>query len=166
VQADSNRWVRLRWDDVQKYRDGLTVDDFGLGDSETAVAKMMPETMLENVGRQRESEEYSDLMMSAPLIGIICVRDRYDREQCLLAGRTWQRLHLLATTKDVAARPCNEGVAIIDYERAAGKPASRLAMFSKLMRDSGWQPTFIFCMGYPRLPASASPRRPVEWVQL
>jgi hypothetical protein len=39
-------------------------------------------------------------------------------------------------------------------------------MFSKLMRDSGWQPTFIFCMGYPRLPASASPRRPVEWVQL
>ena len=166
VQADSNRWVRLRWEDVQKYRDGLTVDDFGLGDSERAMAKMMPDDILQTVGRQRESEEYSDMMMSAPLIGIIAVRDRYDREQCLLAGRTWQRLHLLATTKDVAARPCNDGVEIIDYERASGKPASRLAMFSKVMRDPGWQPTFIFCMGYPRLPANASPRRPVEWVQL
>jgi hypothetical protein len=166
VQEDTKRWVRLRWNDVEKFRDGLTVDGFGLNDGEKTMAKMMPDNMLERVVSQRETDDYSDLMMSSPLIGIIAVRDRYDREQCLVAGRTWQRLHLFATTKEVAARPCNEGVQIIDYERAAGKAASRLAMFKEITHDPAWQPTFIFCMGYSRLPASASPRRPVEWVQL
>ena len=166
VQADSNRWVRLRWEDVQKFRDGLTVDDFGLGDGEKTIAKLMPDNMLESIRNQREAEEYSDLMLSAPLIGVIAVRDRYDREQSLLAGRTWQRLHLFATAKQVAARPCNHAVEIIDYDRAFGKGAGHAALFNKITRDPSWQPTFVFCMGYPRLPASNSPRRPVEWVQL
>lgn len=166
VQADSDRWVRLRWSDVQKFRDGLTVDGFGLNDSQTFLAKMMPAEMLERVGRSEADETYSDLMMSAPLIGFIAVRDRYDKEQCLLAGRTWQRLHLFATAKGIGARPSNEAVEMVDYERALDKPATRAAMLNKITNDSAWQPTFVFYMGYPRLDAHASPRRPVDWVQL
>lgn len=166
VEADSNRWVRWRWSDVQKFRDGLTVDGFGLTDNESALAKMMPRDVLERVGRSQEEENYADLMISAPLIGIIAVRDRYDREQCLLAGRTWQRVHLLATVQGIGARPCNEAVEMVDYERALGKPASQAELLNKISGDSAWQPTFVFYMGYPRLPANVSPRRPVEWVQL
>jgi hypothetical protein len=106
------------------------------------------------------------LMLSAPLIGIIAVRDRYDREDCLRVGRIWQRAHLLATARGVAGRPCNEAVEMIDHEKALGKPARRASMLAEVLGDATWQPTFVFYMGYPTLTARASPRRPVESVVL
>ena len=108
VKAGTERWVRLRWSSVQRHRDGLTIDAFGLPPVATAVVKTLPQRMLGWLGRRSQKDTYSDLMLSAPLIGFIAVRDRYDQQQCLLAGRTWQRAHLLATAKGVAGRPCNE----------------------------------------------------------
>jgi hypothetical protein len=105
-------------------------------------------------------------MLSAPLIGIIAVRDRYDREDCLRAGRIWQRAHLLATARGVAGRPCNEAVEMIDHEKALGKPARVGGLLAEVLGDSAWQPTFVFYMGYPTLTARASPRRPLENVVL
>jgi hypothetical protein len=105
---------------------------------------------------------YSNLMLSAPLIGFIAVRDRYQQEHCLRAGRIWQRAHLLATARGLAARPCNEAVEMVDHERALGRPALRTALLNEITGDSTWQPTFVFYMGYPTLPAHASPRRPVQ----
>jgi len=107
---------------------------------------------------------YSKLMLSAPLIGILVVPDRYDQEDCLRAGRIWQRAHLLATARGLAGRPCNEAVEMIDYEKAHEKPALRATLLSQILGDAAWQPTFVFYMGYPTLSARASPRRPVESV--
>jgi hypothetical protein len=104
------------------------------------------------------------LMFSAPLIGFIAVRDRYDQQQCLKAGRIWQRAHLLATARGLAGRPCNEAVEMIDHERALGRPASHLALLSQFTADPSWQPTFVFYMGSPTLTAHASPRRSVDAV--
>ena len=164
VQRGSEPWVRHKWSDVQKYRDGLTTDAFGLPPVTTAVAKMMTPGMLAWAASHSEKNGYSNLMLSAPLIGFIAVRDRYAQEQCLRAGRLWQRTHLFATAQGVAARPCNEAVEMIDHERALGKPASRAALLAQVMGDSTWQPTFVFYMGHPTLRAHASPRRPVEAV--
>lgn len=166
VEAGSERWFRLQWSDVQRYRDGLTIDAFGLPPVATAIAKSVPQRMLLWLGSRSAKAEYSELMLSAPLIGFIAVRDRYDQQQCLLAGRTWQRAHLFATARGVAARPCNESVEMVDHERALGQPASRLALLNEITGDSSWQPTFVFYMGYPMLTAHASPRRPVPWVKL
>ena len=105
-------------------------------------------------------------MLRAPLMGIITVRDRYDQENCLRAGRIWQRAHLLATARGFAGRPCNEAVEMIDYEKAHGEPAQRAQLLGELLGDTAWQPTFVFYMGYPTLTARASPRRPVENVVL
>ena len=105
-------------------------------------------------------------MLSAPLIGIIAVHDRYDREQCFRAGRFWQRAHLLATTRALAARPCNEAVEMVDHEKALGKTPQRAERLAEIIGDRSWQPTFVFYMGYPALPARSSPRRPVERVLL
>jgi hypothetical protein len=162
VVRASDRWIRMNWSDVQKFRDGLTIDAFGLPPIAAAVSKMMPLWMLQRVASQGEKDRYSELMLSAPLIGIIAVRDRYDREDCLRAGRIWQRAHLLATARGVAGRPCNEAVEMIDHEKALGKPARRASMLAEVLGDATWQPTFVFYMGYPTLTARASPRRPVE----
>ena len=164
VQEASERWVRLNWSSVQKYRDGLTIDAFGLPPVTAAIAKMMTPAMFRQVASRSQKDTYSDLMLSAPLIGFIAVRDRYDQEQCLRAGRIWQRAHLLATARGLAARPSNEAVEMVDHERALGKPASRAALLNEITGDPTWQPTFVFYMGYPTLPAHASPRRSVQAV--
>ena len=164
VQRGSERWIRTKWSAVQKYRDGLTIDAFGLPPIATAIAKMMSVRMLRRAASRSTENGYSNLMLSAPLIGFIAVRDRYAQEQCLQAGRIWQRAHLFATAHGLAARPCNEAVEMVDHERALGKPASRSALLNEITADPTWQPTFVFYMGYPKLPAHASPRRPVQAV--
>ncbi len=164
VQAGSGRWVRTKWSEVQEFRDGLTIDAFGLPPIATAVAKTIPQGMLARIASKSEKDLYSELMLSAPLIGFIAVRDRYDQQQCLQVGRTWQRAHLFATARDIAGRPCNEAVEMVDHEKGLGRPAVRVAMLNEITGDATWQPTFVFYMGYPTLTAHASPRRPVQWV--
>ncbi len=164
VDHGSDRWVRINWSSVQKLRDGLTVDAFGLPPITTAVAKMMPLWMLRRAAGRGPKNGYSNLMLSAPLIGIISVHDRYDQEHCLRAGRIWQRAHLLATARGLAGRPCNEAVELLDHDKARGKLAKRTAWLGDVIGDYAWQPTFVFYMGYPTLTARASPRRPIEKV--
>jgi hypothetical protein len=164
VDRGSQRWIRTRWGDVQKYRDGLTIDAAGEPPIATGIAKMMPLAMLKWAASRGPKNRYSRLMMSAPLIGILAVHDRYDRQDCLRAGRIWQRAHLLATARGLAGRPCNEAAEMIDHEKALGKPPLRAALLGEVLGDAAWQPTFVFYMGYPTLTARASPRRPVEYV--
>ena len=166
VESASDQWIRLNWSSVQKYRDGLTIDAFGLPPIATAVAKIMPSSVLKRVASKEALAGYSKLMLTAPLIGILAVRDRFDQESCLRAGRIWQRAHLLATARDLAGRPCNEAVEMIDHEKVLGKPARRAALLAEVLGDTAWQPTFLFYMGYPLLTARASPRRSISSVVL
>lgn len=166
VQRGSHRWVRTQWSGVQRLRDGLTIDAFGLPAMATAICKFVPSWMLRRLASRDEKDAYPRLMLSAPLMGIIAVRDRYDREHCLRAGRIWQRAHLLATARNLAARPCNESVEMIDHEKALGRPALCASLLAEVLREATWQPTFVFYMGYPTLTARASPRRPIEDVVL
>jgi nitroreductase len=166
VKRGSGRWIRGQWSEVQKFRDGLTVDAFGLPPLTAGVAKMMPLWMQRWVASRGPKDGYSRLMLGASLMGVITVRDRYDQENCLRAGRIWQRAHLLATAHGVAGRPCNEAVEMIDHEKALGKPALRAGLLGEILGGAGWQPTFVFYMGYPTLTARASPRRPIDKVVL
>jgi len=162
IERDNERWIRTRWSSVQAFRDGLTIDAFGLPSIATAVLKVMPLWMRRWAVARGAKKGYSDLMLSAPLIGIIAVHDRYDQEHCLRAGRLWQRAHLLATARGLAGRPCNEAVEMMDHERARGQPARRAALLGEVLGTAAWQPTFVFYMGYPTSPARASPRRSIE----
>jgi len=166
VEGGSDRWIRIKWSSVQKYRDGLTIDAFGLPPIATAVAKTMPLWMLRWAASRSTANGYAHLMLSAPLIGIIAVSDRYDQANCLRAGRIWQRAHLLATARGLAGRPCNEAVEMIDHERAQGKPAQRAGLLAEVLGDTTWQPTFLFYMGYPIWAARSSPRRSIDRVVL
>jgi nitroreductase len=167
VENGSEAWIRWRSRDIEKFEDGLTIDCFGLSPFSTAMAKVMPVSMLKRAASpQHRSSMYAQQMQSANLIGLIVVRDRLDMRQSLLAGRVWQRAHLLATARGIGARPCNEAIEMIDHERSLQKPASRQSQLSNVIGDPSWQPTFLFLMGYPTQPAHASPRRPVELTQL
>ena len=166
VERSSERWIRTKWSDVQKYRDGLTIDAFGLSPIATAVSKIMPLWMFRQIASRAQKTAYSELMLSAPLIGLIGVRDRYDQADCMRAGRLWQRIHLLATARGLAARPSNEAVEMVDHERSRGKEAQQAGLLARILGDVAWQPTFVFYMGYPTRTAPASPRRPIDDVVL
>lgn len=162
VAAASEQWVRWQWKEVQRSRDGLTIDAFGLSPIAAAAAKTMPTQLLHRIASKGQGASYEDRMLSAPLIGFIAVRDRYDRVQCLRAGRVWQRAHLFATVRGIAARPCNEAAEMVDHERMHGKAPKCLSQLAEITGDSTWQPTFVFLMGYSTETAHASPRRSVQ----
>jgi hypothetical protein len=166
VENGSQRWIRWDWGDVQKHRDGLTVDAFGLPSLTTAFIKFAPKRLLVKFAPRGNGDPYADLLRATLVFGLIAVRDRYDQEQSLRAGRIWQRAHLLLTSRGVAGRPVNEAVELIDHERLRNQEAQASAQLAELTRDATWQPTFMFRIGYPIRPALASPRRPVKDVMI
>jgi hypothetical protein len=104
---------------------------------------------------------YEPQLRSARLIGMIAVRDRLSARQSVAAGRLWQRTQLLATARGVAARPCNEAIEMVDYERWHGRPARRLGELAGVLGEAGWEPTFLFLMGWAMQQGRLSPRRGV-----
>jgi nitroreductase len=168
VAQGSDQWVRTQWSDVQKFRDGLIWDEVGESELTAASLKFMPPWGRSFAFRHKllGAMSYRDLLRSTPLFGVIAVRDRYDREQCLSAGRIWQRAHLLATARHVAGRPVNEAVELIDHQRLLNQQPQAMADLSALVGENGWQPTFMFRLGYPVRQVSPSPRRPVNDVLL
>ncbi len=162
VERGSQQWIRWNWRDIQKYRDGLTVDAIGLPPVTTAIIKITPERLLKRYAPRGNGDPYADLLRATPVFGLIAVRDRYDQEQSLRAGRIWQRAHLLLTSRGVAGRPVNEAVELIDHERLRNQEPRASAQLAELTHDSTWQPTFMFRIGYAIRPAHASPRRPAK----
>jgi hypothetical protein len=165
VEQGSSRWMRLRWSDVQRSHDGITIDALTLPTGTTVFAKMIPERILRKVAVQTRNI-YTELLQATPAFGMIAVRDRYDREQCLRAGRAWQRIHLWLTAHGIAGRPINELVELVDHEKMMNQEARASNQLAELTGDSSWQPTFMFRLGYPLRPALASLRRGVQEVLL
>ena len=164
--AASDRWFRHRWMDVQRRRDGLTLDASGLGPFVTTIAKLLPPASGETTHRYWRDATRDVQIPTTALFGLIAVRDLYDRPQALRAGQRWQRLHLMATVRGVAMQPINQPVEMVDREREQGQAPRAAAALAALTGEAGWKPTFAFRAGLPTRPPTASPRRPVEAVVL
>jgi nitroreductase len=168
VDRGSEPWMRMNWNDVQKFRDGLIVDEFGEPPMVVAAEKFLSPSWRRFAFRHGmlRTTSYTDVLHTAPIFGVIAVHDRYDQEQNLRAGRIWQRAHLQATARGLAGGPVNEAVELIDHQRLRNQePQAQAALFD-LIGDRTWQPTFMFRLGYPVRQASPSPRRPVKEVLL
>lgn len=166
VDQGSSKWVRQTWDDIQIKRDGLTKDESGKSPLVAAAEKFLAPTLTRFAHRHAllRGVPYIDVLNATPLFGIIAVRDRYDMQQNLRAGRLWQRAHLLATARGIAARPVSEALELVEQERLHAREPQGAAALSTLIGDGGWQPTLMFRLGYPRHEYAPSPRRSVEAV--
>jgi nitroreductase len=164
--AASDRWFRHRWADVQRRRDGLTLDAAALGPFVTAMGKLLPPASAETSHRYWRDATRDVQVSTSALFGLIAVRDLYDRPQALRAGQRWQRLHLMATARGLAMQPINQPVEMVDREREQGKAPRAAEALAALTGDAAWKPTFAFRAGVPTRPAAPSPRRPVSAVVL
>jgi len=153
-------WERVfKWKDVEQHRDGITLADYGAPKPIAGLLYSLPTPVELAVMARTAKGAYPKLLAASPMFGVIAVRDRYAADQCLQAGRLWERAHLLATAEGIAARPINEAVELIDIENAEGRPRVTETKLTELIGDSDWQSTFMFRMGYATASAPASPRR-------
>jgi hypothetical protein len=161
--ADSARWYRATWQDLQQHRDGITLDAAGLPDWERALAKLLPppsreqqdSTFLSNTAEQAQT---------AGAFGLLTVHNAQDSAQQMRAGRLWERMQLWATKEGLAAQPLNAVV-----ERAAREVVLRSTphfggALQSLVGDPAWQTLLAFRLGYSTHEGLRSPRRAVDEV--
>jgi nitroreductase len=161
MSMDSFRWIRVGRRDVQAHRDGITIDASGTGRFKTMAAKMLPNLGATAVDRIWLATTRDVHTATAPVLGMILVRDRLDMAQSIAAGRAWQRLHLTVTARGIAAQPLNQPVEMIDRHQMLGKNDEFGPALARLADANGWEPTFLFRLGYAEHEAPRSPRRPL-----
>jgi hypothetical protein len=163
MSKDNARWFRFHRDEVEQHRDGLTLDTNVTPPLQNFGAKIFPPSEA-SANRHWVDDTDALQLATAPLLGIIAVRDLYDRATELRVGRLWQRLHLLLTARGLAAQPLNQPIERMDRENELHQPPRTARELADVTGDASWVPAFIFRAGYPTRPAAPSPRRPVEAV--
>lgn len=162
--SDSARWFRFRWKDLQRERDGITLDAMGGSSPLRALAKFMPP-----LSQQRNDAFWLQLtrevhVPTAAAFGMLVVRDANDVAQRLQCGRLWQRAHLWATSRGLAMQPLNQPIERIGHEESRHLEPRFTRDFEALLGTGGWAPLLTFRAGFAERGAHASPRRPVEAV--
>ncbi len=164
MMAASHAWFRHSRRDVDRLRDGLSMATAGLSPLLATVGAILPEQSAASEGRYWLDATRDTALPTASVFGLILVRDPWDRRSALLAGMTWQRLHLIAVAAGLAAQPLNQLPELIDRERVLGGARRFSAGVDALLPDVAWRPSFAFRVGHAVRPAPASPRRPVSEV--
>lgn len=159
---DSGKWMRLSWQDLQKYRDGLTLDASGSPALIKAIAKILPPTSLEQNDRFWLDATRKVHVPTAAAFGILAVRDGNDKSQQLECGRLWQRMHLWATTQGLAMQPLNQIPERAAREEVLGIEPKFSNALAEFIGDPNWQGLMMFRLGYPTIEALPSPRRGVK----
>lgn len=95
---------------------------------------------------------------------ILSSRDVLDPVQQIAVGRTYQRLHLWATSVGLAMQPLNQLAELRDMEWMDEREPDFGAALAELVSDPQYLAQMIFRIGVPFNEASASPRRPLAWV--
>lgn len=163
---DNFRLFRSSWDDIQKHKDGLTLDGQGLSEMTTAIAKLLPPST-RTAGDTFWVDKTRDTQAAtAAAYGVVAVRDSRDNAQRITGGRLLERIHLWAAANGVALQHMNQITERADRERQLGLPPRFAAASRSLVPDAGWEPLVAFRVGYATSDAGQrkSPRRPAAEV--
>lgn len=162
MSEDSFRWIRTGRREIWTHRDGVTIETSGASRLVAAAGKLLPDLSAETTDRFWLDTTRDVHTATAPVFGLILVRDRLDMAQGIEAGRAWQRLHLAATAQGLAAQPLNQPVEMVDRDRMLGRADVFGPALARLAAANGWEATFVFRLGYAGRTALRSPRRPLE----
>ncbi|MBH5320908.1 twin-arginine translocation signal domain-containing protein [Paenibacillus sp. GSMTC-2017] len=163
--GDSHKWYRHDWDELQRNKDGISIDSSGNSGMTRFFGKVLP-TSIKSFNDYWIKLTKNPQVSTASVFGMLLVRNQSDRTQLIQAGRLWQRMHLWAVTKGLAAQPLNQPHERRDREVQLGIEPIFGKAIEKLVNTPGYEGMFTFRMGYPTSQALASPRRPAEEVLL
>jgi nitroreductase len=163
--ASDYAWFRQDWDELQRRRDGITLDAAGLPDLVASLGKLMPPQSREATGESWLRATRDRHTATAAAYWIVAVRNAADRRAQLEGGRLLQRVHLWATGNGLALHHMNQLTERADREAQLGL-APRFGDAVADLVPSGWEALATFRLGHPTREPRKSPRRPVEAVIL
>ncbi len=163
MSSDSSKWMRQDWQDIQRHKDGITLDAQGLSSITLLAAKILPAQSREESDKYWLQSTKDVHVATAGAFGLIVAKDNRDSVQRLNGGRLWQRMHLWATTGGIGMHPLNQVIECAERESVLGNEP-KITNKLKELTGPGRQPLMMFRLGYPTMKAMASPRRPVEEV--
>ncbi len=158
-------WQRHSWDDIQTYRDGITLDGAGQDTLTTILGKVLPATSREQSDGYWLASMRDRQVPTAAAFGIISLNDTDDLAQRVQGGMVWQTMHLQMVADGLAAQPLNQIPQRISQEqrtRAVGYFQQAVADLTETDRPV----LMMFRMGYATGTAHLSPRRAVQAVLL
>lgn len=163
---DSHRWYRHDYEAIERHRDGVTLATAGLSPALTAVARILPRPSAAASHGYWLDSTRNVQVPTAAAFGLISVADPYERSRAVRVGRAWQRMHLWATSRGLAAQPINQAPEIADRERQLGREARMAGKLRGFRTGTGLEPTFAFRLGHPVQSALESPRRSLDAVMV
>jgi len=154
-------WFRNDRADIDRHRDGLTLDGQGFDDLTLAFAKILPATSRQDgdafwLRTMRDTDT-----KTAAAYGIIVVDDVRDPAQQFAGGRLLERAHLHATALGLGFMHMNPVTERIDLARANGTPDEFSADWSAATGVPADQALLAFRIGHPVRAARPSPRRAI-----
>ncbi|MEA2549906.1 MAG: hypothetical protein QOE42_2504 [Chloroflexota bacterium] len=158
---DDFAWYRQNRADIERRRDGITMDAGGLGDVQRILVRMLPPSSQATMQQGWLDATRDRQVSTAAAFGLVTVKDTTDQGQRMLAGRLLQRIHLYATAKGLALQPLNQIFERADREASAGLGPVFKAAVDGLSPD-GWHGVTAFRIGYSESAAGLSPRRAAE----
>lgn len=158
---DDFAWYRQDRADIERRRDGITMDAGGMGDVQRLLVRMLPPTSQAAMQQGWLDATRDRHVSTASAFGLVTVRAATDQRQRLMAGRLFQRIHLHATTLGLALQPLNQVFERADREASAGL-APVFTEAAAGLSPNGWHAVTAFRIGYPESAAARSPRRPAE----
>ena len=162
--ADSAKWFRTSWQQLQTLRDGITLDAQSLPRFINAAAKILPPLSQESADQAWLQATRERHVATAAAFGLITVPNARDNAMRIRGGRLWQRMHLWATTKSLAVQPLNQMAERADRELQLGIEPRFGAALKELVVDANSQALMPFRIGYPTVAAKPSPRRDLKSV--
>lgn len=162
-RASDGRWFRQDWEEIQRERDGVTIDAAGLPAMTAALAKLLPAQSPGDLAESWLQATRERHTRTASAYGLVAVRDSSSVDQRLRGGRSLQRVHLWATGAGLALHHMNQVTERADREAQLGVPATFGDAVSEVV-PVGWEALSSFRIGFPTQQPPPSPRRPVESV--
>ncbi|MBX4147332.1 Acg family FMN-binding oxidoreductase [Paenibacillus lautus] len=163
MSHDSNRWFRGNWDELQKNRDGLTLDAQGGPAWIRAAGKMLPSVSHDSANQFWLKSTRQTHVQTAAAYGLLTTADLNNPVDRVKAGRFWQRLHLKGTAEGLALHPLNQPMEMRDRElqlKSRNRPFGR--QLTELTGTLVGEPVFLFRIGYPLTSVYPSPRRDLK----
>jgi nitroreductase len=160
---DDFAWYRQDWGEIQRRKDGITLDTAALPEPMRLFVRLLPASDRSTLQTGWVDATRDRHVATAAAFGLIAVEDGRDPAARLAAGRLFQRVHLAATVRGLAVQPLNQIFERADRETSAGLEPTFETALAELPQADG-QIVTAFRIGHPTTTPHLSPRRPAEEV--
>lgn len=159
MSIEAFSWFRNDRADIDRHRDGLTLDCQGLDGFTLFLAKMLPAQSREGGDRFWVNVTRDTHTATARAYGVIRVDDIAAPRSRLAGGRLLQHVHLAATASGLGLHHMNQVSERIARDAALRNPDRFSERWTAATGVPAGQSLLAFRVGYPQRAANASPRR-------